>query len=672
MEESVFNEIKERKTNNKIFLDEEKNIVIEKSRGFDKIYLKNEVVGIYPIDNISLGRLEGIRIEFFPIDEQKTYTKTDGTGVVGFPKNLYIDLDIKNLSVFVSYLIGAVSSYLYNIRHKVTNFDVSRIIKVKKFNNDKYLKLTLSKHFFRGEGEQGRYKISTSFIQQAPMDIFDDTELINFNLTKRDVVLILNLIKKLTSSYLKDAAIPFSMDYFSKDTNEYLGSKTGIIGKIFNSIIIDDVWFHGQELLHLMYVTHELIYNLNIEKKLNIVHGNYRQISITSEEDILYLNITKMNNKQEIVYSEFDGEEAIIKIPIGAVFIAALYLYLDIEILKHMDFESEDYRNEKENVLGKLLHAGNIRYHISLKESLLGVDIAEVDEKSNKRKSKNQDVESVIRFAGVARRGQFNVEDESGNIQEDVIIKYDEYNIPQEIPLLSEFNIDLKDRWPMFIKALSYGLTEEYLEEGREFNTVKFFVINREDIGYCKYSFTIYSDVKNKASTVILIDKYKMNKGGEETILGRFRQPLFRKYIYELLLIFLAAGKEVNNVQLTDETTNKELLPYKHRSYKTVEVNNDEKVVNYGIRKKSDGVYWGNFTNFSHVSKLPIQDIDLLNISSEFRIFNKKRWLPFTGDRISVTQNGYITDMFSEKNLEKDNQGVVWAIRIYYGTETKY
>lgn len=672
MEESVFNETKTRKTNNKIFLDEEKNIVIEKTRGFDKIYLKNEVVGIYPIDNISLGRLEGIRIEFFPIDEQKTYTKTDGTGVTGFPKNLYIDLDINNLSVFVSYLIGAVSSYLYNIRHKVTNFDVSRIIKVKKFNNDKYLRLTLSKHFFRGEGEQGRYKISTSFIQKAPMDIFDDTELINFNLTKRDVVLILNLIKKLTSSYLKDAAIPFSMDYFSKDTNEYLGTKTGIIGKIFNSVIIDDVWFHGQELLHLMYVTHELIYNLNIEKKLNIVHGNYRQISITSEEDILYLNITKMNEKQEIVYSEFNGEEAIIKIPIGAIFIAALYLYLDIEILKHMDFESEDYRNEKENILGKLLHAGNIRYHISLKESLLGVDIAEVDEKSNKRKSKNQDVESVIRFAGVARKGQFNVEDESGNIQENVIIKYDEHNIPQEIPLLSEFNIDLKDRWPMFIKALSYGLTEEYLEEGREFNTVKFFVVNKEDIGYCKYSFTIYSDVKNKASTVIIIDKYKMNKGGEETILGRFRQPLFRKYIYELLLIFLAAGKEVNNVQLTDETTNKELLPYKHRSYKTVEVNNDEKVVNYGIRKKSDGIYWGNFTNFSHVSKLPIQDIDLLNISSEFRIFNKKRWLPFTGDRISVTQNGYITDMFSEKNLEKDNQGVVWAIRIYYGTETKY
>lgn len=638
-------------------------IVLEKHKGFERIYLKHEVVSIYPIENTTLGRLEGVRIQFFEIDERKTYYKSNGDGVAGFPKNLYIDLDIHNLTKLTSVLLGAVSSYLYNIRSKVLHdTNLYQSIKVRKFNNDKYLKLRLSKHFFR-EGEKGRYKVSMAFIKKSDIEEIDDTELINFNFTKRDVLILLNLIKRLTGSYLKDAAIPMSVQYIDKDTGEFVAERTAIVGKIFNAIIVDSVWFHGQELLNMMYATHELIYKLYIEKSLEEAQCNYRQIKFYPREDIMYLDIIKMNSKHEEVYQEYNGKKVIIRIPIGSLFLAAMFMYLDVDILRHTSFDAEYYEETGENKLAQLLSDNNIKYHISLKESYLGIGT----------KPDSKDPENTkLYFAGIAKEGKFKAELNDGDVLENYILKYDEHNIAHAIPVIGNFHIDLRDKWTIFIKALSYGFTREYLEEDREFDMNKFYVINQDITGYYKYEFTIYSNTENKAPVVLIIDKYKLSRGEDPKLIGRFRQPLFRKYIYQLLSVFLAAGKEMTNIKLTEEIKANELLPYKHKSYKTVEINKKNDEVKYGIKKINDKVYWGNFKTKTQYVELPRQDIDLLNMSSEFRIFNAKRWIPFTGEKITLTQNGYITDMFSEYHLEKDNKGVIWATRLYYGTNTKY
>jgi len=638
------------------------NIFVEKEKGFHKIYLKHEIVSVYPIENKSLDRLEGIRIQFFELDERKTYFKTNGDPVRGFPKKLYIDLNISSLTKLVSIMLGAVSSYLYNIRqHVLKDTNLYQTIKVKKFDNDKYLKIRLSKYFFR-EGDKGRYKISMAFIKQSNIEDIDDTELINFNLTKRDVLVILNLIKRLTSSYLKDAAIPLSVQYIDKDTGELLAERTAIVGKIFNAIIIDNIWLHGQEILNTMYVTHELIFKLNIEKQLEKTQTNYRQIRFFHQNDIMYLDLIKMNAQHEEVFNEFNGKKVIVRIPIGALFLAAMYMYLDIDILRHTSFDSEYYAESGEDKLAQLLSDSSIKYHISLKESYLGV--------GTKPDPKNPE-NTKLYFAGIAKEGKFITEDEDGEILENYLLKYDEHNIAHVIPIIANFHIDLKDKWPKFIKALSYGLTQEYLEEEREFDLNKFYVINQDITGHYKYEFTLYSNKNNKAPVVLIIDKYRLSKGEDPKLVGRFRQPLFRKYVYQLLLVFLAAGKEMNNLALTEEVDPKELLPYKYQSYKTVKLNTAKEPVTYGIKKINNKVFWGNFNSSEYVA-LPQQDIDLLNMSSEFRLLNAKKWIPFTGEKITITQNGWITDMFSEYLLEKDNKGVIWATRLFYGTNTKY
>ena len=638
-------------------------IVLEKHKGFEKIYLKHEVISLYPIENTTLGRLEGVRLQFFEIDERKTYYKSNGDGVAGFPKNLYIDLDVFNLAKLTSILLGAVSSYLYNIRSQVLHdTNLYQTIRVRKFDNDKYLKVRLSKHFFR-QGDKGRYKVSIAFIKKSDIEGIDDTELINFNLTKRDVLVLLNLIKRLTSSYLKDAAVPMSVQYIDKDTGEFIAERTAVVGKIFNAITIDGIWLHGQELLNMMYVTHDLIYKLYVEKNLESVQSNYRQLRFFPREDIMYLDLVKMNSKHEEVFNEFNGKKVIVRIPIGSLFLAAMFMYLDIDILRHTSFDAEYYEDMGEDKLAQLLSDSSIKYHISLKESYLGV--------GTKPDNKN-DENTKLYFAGIAKEGKFHAELEDGEILDNYVLKYDEHNIAHAIPVIPSFHIDLRDKWPIFIKALSYGFTKEYLEEDREYDMNKFYVINQDITGHYKYEFTIYSNNENKAPVVLIIDKYKLSKGEDPKLIGRFRQPLFRKYIYQLLSIFLAAGKEMTNIKLTEEIDAKELLPYKYKSYKTVEVNKTEEKAEFGIKKMNDKVFWGNFKTRAQCVELPQQDIDLLNMSSEFRIFNAKRWIPFTGERITLTQNGYITDMFSEYHLEKDNKGVIWATRLYYGTDTKY
>jgi len=638
------------------------NIFVEKEKGFHRIHLKHEIVSVYPIENESLGRLEGVRIQFFELDERKTYFKTNGDPVAGFPKNLYIDLDIAFLTKLVSIMLGAVSSYLYNIRQQVLkDTNLYQTIKVKRFDNDKYLKVRLSKYFFR-EADKGRYKVSIAFIKKSNIEGIDDTELINFNLTKRDILVILNLIKRLTSSYLKDAAVPVSVQYIDKDTGEFVAERTTIVGKIFNAITIDNIWLHGQEILNTMYVAHELIFKLHIERNLESIQTNYRQIRFFHKDNVMYLDLIKMNAQHEEVFNEFNGKKVIVRIPIGALFLAAMYMYLNIDILRHTSFDSEYYAESGENKLAQLLSDSNIKYHISLKESYLGVGT-----KPDPKAPEN----TKLFFAGVAKEGKFIAEDEDGEVLENYILKYDEYNIAHAIPIIVNFHIDLKDKWSNFIKILSYGLTQEYLEEERDFDFNKFYVINQDITGHYKYEFTLYSNKENKAPVVLIIDKYKLSKGEEPKLVGRFRQPLFRKYVYQLLLVFLAAGKEMNSLALTEEVDPKELLPYKYQSYKTVKPNIAKGPVIYGIKKINDKVFWGNFSSSKYVA-LPQQDIDLLNMSAEFRLFNAKRWVPFTGEKVTITQNGWITDMFSEYFLEKDNKGVIWATRLFYGTNTKY
>lgn len=622
---------------------------------FKNLHLKNIIMDLESIENNETGRLEGLTLVFNPIHEDKIYNKTNGKPVGFFPNNLNVKLDMRNIIQLNALFLETLSSYLYNIRQKVFDRDMIEIIH-SRIDDERYLRVRVSRFFFREE-EKGRYKISIAIIKKGKEDI-DDSEIVNINYTKRDIIVFSSVLKRMVSSYMRDNATSVLGEYINFETKEDLYEKQCMIAKIDNSVVIDSIWLHGQELMNVMYIIHELIYNLNIEKKLDSLVTFYRQVRFIRKGDILYLELSKMNKYHDYEYLEINGEKAILKLPISSFLLSVLYLFIDINILRHADFE-EEFIEDMEILGSSKTHLGKgIKYHISMKESLIGIAI-------NERK-KNPE-ESKVSLVGKVKEGHFSEINELGIPVENYTKMYDGDNNKSLVPVLMDFDIDLKNQWIKLIKGLSLALTGEYKEE-RDFNLLKFYVINHTPMGRYKYQFKIYSDPENKAPAVLTIDKIKVRKEGE-TFESRYRQPLFKKYIYQLISIILSSAQDIEKIDFVMNVSSKELLKYQYKSFKTVKNVKKGKEIEYGIKKFEQEVLFGNFSNPNTYMKLPFQDIELTNITSYFRIINGY-WIPFVGEKISFGQDGYLTDLFGEINLEKDSKGVEWASRLYFGSAT--
>ncbi len=621
---------------------------------FKNVNLKNIIVDIESIDNATSGRLEGVKLSFNPIHEDKIYHKTNGNPVGFFPKDLSISLDMRGLISLTSLCLETLSSYLYNIRSKIFTSDLIDVIH-SRLDDKRYIKVRVSKMFFREE-EKGRYKISIAIINKGDKENnIEDTEIVNINFTKRDVIVLTNLLKKLTSSYMRETGTTILCDYYDLETEDFLKESTVMLAKVDNSVIIDQVWLHGQELLNVMYVLEELIFKLNIEQNLNSLLSFYRQVKFTSENNILYLELRKMNKEHGADPIIAEGRESYIRIPMSSKFLAALFLYLDINILRHADFEDEmdgmEILGSSKTYLGK-----NVKFHISTKESTLGLAV---------RPSKKDPNKSKIIFVGKIKEGKFTVENDFDERIDNFIKKHTKEGGVEIVPVIESFEIDLKDQWHKFVTALAIAYTKEY-KEHRDFNLVKFFTVDQSPLGRFKYEFTIFSDPNNKAPAVLIIDRFKQ-KNKEDIFEARFRQPLFEKYVYQLLSIILTASEDIPFIDLINQQNAKDLLKYHYKSFKRIQELKKNKDIEYGIKKTDEGVLFGNFTQPNLYAKLGEQDIELLNSSAYSRLI-RGYWIPFSGEKVSIGQDGYITDMFGEVNMEENHNGTLWATQLYFGT----
>lgn len=615
---------------------------------FNNIFYKNIKSGLESIEDPETGKLIGVNLSFTPIHEDKVYHKSNGDVVTMLPQNLSINLDMKNLVSFNALLLETISSYLYNIRNKVIKTDLIEVLS-SKLEEIYKIRIRVSRHFFREE-EKGRYKISIAFIDKET-----EEETVNINLTKRDVLIMIGLMRKITTSFGRETGVFVPAEVVNIETNEVISRKDVILAKIDNSILVNDVWLHGQEIMNTLFTVQDIIYKLNIEKNLKSLQSIYRQISFVEKDEILYLEVEKMNSNHEKEEKIEEGVPVKLRLPFTGKLLASLFLYLDITILRHADFE-DDYLDDTE-IIGKtdVFEGEKVKYHMSLKESTIAVGVKE---------RRNKKGETRIMFFGRTKEDAFTEVDEYGTELPNYIKKYNENNEAELVNVMTEFNINLKDQWIKLLRGLSMAYTQEYIEK-REKNIIKFFVINQDGNGRFKYDFKVLGDPKNKATSVLIIDKYKL-KNREEIFEGRYRQPLFKKYVFQLMTIIMAAARDIDKIKLSEEKDSMDLLKYSYKSFKKVKEVKKSKIADYGIEKNGDEVVLGNFALEGLAIALPRQDIELLNITSLFRIYNGY-WLPFTGDKVGIGQDGYLTDMFSEINLE-ENYGVDWATRLYFGT----
>ena len=621
----------------------------------EKLRLKNFLVSVDVTSDTKTGNYTGLVLDFFPLSEDKTYQKSTGEYVGLLPFDLSIFLDIKAVNSFMSLLIEPVSSYLFKQRkHLPSGGFVEKTFK-SKIDKDRYMKVSITKHFYR-VGKQGRDKVIISLFNTS-----DDSEIVTFNIQKRDVSLLLNVLSRVIGSNADTISTAVPVIYIDHETKAEVGRSIVGMVKVDNSLAIDSIWLHGQELLDIMYLTHSLSLGHEIEKKLDSINLKRRQISTTIENGIVYLILTRYNAAGEPIYTDISGKKVLIKIPITATFLSFTMAHVNANMLRHAEYSEVSARNP--------VVAAGAKYHLLLKESIVGLSV---------RSSQKEPTKSKIIFHAYTNEGIF------GEGQDETIEVFNEDGNSSLVPIIEDLKIDLRQNWFKFLKHLSLAFTGEYIskttpsDSGEHTKKTTFYCIEPEkNIGLVKYQFTLLSSSTNKAPMVIIIDKYKMEKGDTpDVLLARYRQPLFKKYIFELMKMFMAAAYEVNELDFTLALKDKkDLVPFSFLSAKKISATKSKMDMKYGIMRNGVVVKLGSFSvsrdgkdaEEKDIVQLSEQDIEMLNISAEYRLL-MGFWLPFVGDKVAIGQDGFLSDMRLEIEIEEGGSGPSWAAKLFYGT----
>jgi len=592
-------------------------------------------------------RLDGLKISFNPQHEDKIHYKSTGEIVRVFPTDLSMTLDNKTTGVVFGLLLETVSSYLHSIRSKVISKDIVEVV-TSRLDNKYGVRIRISKYFFR-EGDKARSKVSFAFFNLETQE-----EVVNISFSKRDVQVILSLFRSVTAEFDRDYGTFIVGKYVDSETKDLLETSQNInLAKIDNSIVIGDVWLHGQEILNMQYTINELVNTLQIESKLDSLRSKYRQVRLFEQDDILYLELSKMNDKHDSVWDKN------LVIPLTRDFLAMFYLYANMDILSKIpENEFQDTDVDELSTKYEIFPGENIKFHVSMKESILSLAV---------RDRRKTDDKKMLLF-GSAKSSAFCApsENEGEPGLENFIISHASGD-PVYVPLLQTFKIDLKDQWKKLLRALSMAYTQEYTKY-RPRNLVKFFVLNVDQNGRFKYQFTISSDPANKAPAVLIIEKFKI-ENREEVFVGRYRQPLFKRYVYQLMTLIMTTAHEMDYVRFSEEFKSAELMSFSYKSFSRVQEVKKSKMIDYGIeRNKDDKVLFGALNNPKLSTYLTNMDRALITASSEFKLLNGY-WLPIVSEKIAISQDGYLRDMFSELNMEDPEHGfgVDWATVLYFG-----
>lgn len=640
---------------------------------FKNIALRNVILDISTLEN-EVGALIGLNIRFKENGVNNIYRTSSGEIVKTFPRNLTkegISLDLNAIIELNSLFINTISTYLYNIRKTLNKGEIDSFIK-SKLDETFSLRVNVTKHFFR-EKMRGRDKISISFIENS---IFGEAESVMLKFTKKDIQILHSVFTSIISNYHRCKSLTTIADKLNYETLSLDEGLIASVTKVDNSIVVDNIWLHGQELSNLLYVVDKLIYGFKIEEELNELNMSFRQMFVNNQNGVSFLNLRKMNKEHKIINEEELNPEDLnskmffdIKLPFNSYLLSILDLFLSIDILRHADSEAET--DPTYEILGSQspFKSGlGVRYHISLKESSLGFSFIEKYNKKGEKKN-------VLSLLGKVKEGAFSIENENGIKVESVYMKNDQIK-----DVLQEFNIDMSGQWLKLIKALSMAYTKEYIIEADPENNIeaknhsltKFSVTNIGPQGKFKYVFSILSNIENKAAAVLMIDKYQI-KNKEEIFIAGYRQPLFERYVFQMLIMLLSLSSFIDDIEYFEEKNKKDIIKYKYKSMvKFTRIQKNEKV-DYGLKRVEGIAYWGIHSNNNNMFvELTEQDQFLLNRSAYFRLF-RGYWLPFVGLNVAIGQDKYLTDMFAELNLEENSadDGIKWASRIFIGTMDK-
>jgi len=600
------------------------------------IRLKNIMLDLTPRIDAKTGVLSGMKLAVNPISSDQIYRRSDNTIVNYLPEDISFSLDMQSLISFNAMLLQTISKYLFNIRKKIVgNKDFVQTIKTTK-DSEYFIEMKATRYFFR-QKEKGRTKIFLKIIKKG--DSGKNSEVATFHLTKRDVILLSEALKEITTSFSRGGFIPadFFIEKKDEENNDNKEYTRGAISIVDTSIVIKDTWLHGQEVLNLIYVTHELVNNIE-DNVINMIRNNFRQTTVSPDNGFVKLTLHKMTKEQEETGDEYS-------LYMSDKVLSLFFLFLRTKMIRHSDFD-----NKTEDIGSSAIKTKGLRYHINTLESAIGFAVKD-------RKKKNT---RVIRIVG-KYRGELDTVNTS---------------TMGKVAVLKDFDIDLGGKWVNLLRGLASAYSKDFIEKNtlmpegkkREINFQKIDVINNTPMGRMKYIIKVISDPGNKADAVLYIEQYSLrNKGKDETLIATFRQPLFRRYLFQMISILLETSRELKEVNFLINMRLKDIQPFRYTSLKNAKKTLSKKSIAFGIKKEGDDTIIGNFSGLNTTYELNNLDKLLLSISSRYRIFHTK-WIPFTGEKVSIKPEGHLVTLYSLIDMEKDYMGALWAIRLFAGT----
>ncbi len=580
--------------------------------------------------------------------ENEIYHDSTFTKVITPPAVTTLRFDIYESMQFFGLLVEASSTYMATVRERLyMGTSLFHDMTLKNCKYDIKLGAINKKVSQAGLGRNSERLILTVVEKETGLDV------ICVKIKKTKIQFLLNMYKTLIDEYAEKIAFP----YDDMHGRRVLFVRSG------DFIAIGDVWLHGREIQKLQDYIERSIFDFKYAARNGNELFRYRQIeaSFSEIESVAKICLTKFTEKHIPWKNEDDGISQM-EFLVSSGLLARLYMLLP----KFIGFDSSDKEICQTADEGPVV-IKDFGYYSSLNEGDFILNA----------------IESQLALS-VIRDQKFSAKDRYGKMllqarYRDAIIEDDNHKVGYTstvtnslvyVPKLTSVELDLRIDW-LYIFALCAESVHssadiDVNEHGNYAHSWSF--VKKRAMGSEKHTIRVVVDPGNKAPAVLLIDKLEENYDGDETYIEkRMRIPLFREHIRTIIKGVIGLSRLYENY-------------YWQKSFPVYsdESDNVRGDMRLGLRrfigkKGLEVVSMGLVGQSEDQIMLTESDRDTLFISAYNRLMFG-RWLQFSGEKIAISFDGYLTDRFNEYKIEFDMEnssgarGSLAALAIVFST----
>lgn len=422
-------------------------------------------------------------------------------------------------------------------------------------------------------------------------------------------------------------------------------------------VAIGPIWLHGRELQKFQDYIERVVFDFTYVTGSGRELFRYRQVraGFSEIENVVAITLTRFTPEHR-VFKDEEGNKQIVKLLVTSSTVARLFLLLPLFYVRQKDVE--------------VAHAQEAEMEIDTTE-LPENDITVVSDTKELLESEREGdlllnmIESQIALF-VDKKERFSVKDNIGKISffaryRDGVLADPNYKVRkanktgvlEDSSLLPSVRFDLGLTWINLFAIIAESLHNKKGEGTNEYGRIvrRWAFAPEEGVQYILK--TVFSE-DNKA-VALIIDRFaemtdEMTGIGTQLHEGRMRLPLFKEHVRSLMKGLIHVAQQFDSYYFT----------------RVIDVFDPSKDVfekrNFGIRrfisaKTGEGVFVGSVATGEKFSGIELSETDRDHLKkSAYNRLLYGRWMPFVGDDIALTFDGYLSDHEREYCIEFDRE----------------